>query len=81
MRREQWHFVQETWTSRPNAAISPNVVNDSGSSLPPYFFAMTKPLAWPDPYPRGSPNGFDACCRINFLPAAMALGRRAMRSD
>ena len=56
-------------------AAPPNVVNGSGRSLPPPFaFAMTEaPMLGSNPCPRGSANGFHVACRINFLPAVLAL--------
>jgi hypothetical protein len=30
------------------------------------------PMLGPDPCPRGSPNGFHAACRIDFLPSELA---------
>jgi hypothetical protein len=38
------------------------------------------PMLGPDPCPRGSPNGFHAACRINFLPAVLAGGDQKQNS-
>jgi hypothetical protein len=38
------------------------------------------PMLGPAPCPRGSPNGFHAACRINFLPAVLAGGDQKQNS-